>query len=97
MKEAVNHPSHYGGEDDPFETIKVIEARGWGFHLSTAYRYLDRAGKKDPAKEVEDLQKAIWYIKRRIGILERRAPYSIPEHVGFPQHITSLSRFPAEG
>ncbi|MBB2841420.1 UNVERIFIED_ORG: hypothetical protein GGE64_005203 [Rhizobium etli] len=25
MKEVVNHPAHYGGEDNPYEVIKVLE------------------------------------------------------------------------
>ncbi|HMA74924.1 MAG TPA: hypothetical protein VKP67_26040 [Xanthobacteraceae bacterium] len=31
--EAVNHPAHYGGADNPYEAIKVIEAWGLNFHL----------------------------------------------------------------
>jgi hypothetical protein len=68
MPEAVNHPEHYGGGDNPYETIKVIEAWDLGFHLSTAVKYLSRAGKKGPM--IEDLEKAIWYIKRKIEVLE---------------------------
>ena len=37
-----------------------------GFCLGNAVKYISRAGKKDPAKEVEDLQKAAWYVNRRI-------------------------------
>ena len=28
-KEQVNHPEHYGGKDNPYETIKIIDAMGW--------------------------------------------------------------------
>lgn len=66
MSEQVNHPLHYGGEDNPYEVIKVIEAWGLDFHLGTAVKYIPRAGKKDPSKEIEDLKKAIWYINRKI-------------------------------
>jgi hypothetical protein len=31
-KEAVNHPAHYGGADNPYEAIKVIEAWKLGQH-----------------------------------------------------------------
>lgn len=60
----VNHPSHYGGEDNVYETIKIIKAHGWleGFCLGSALKYMARAGKKDPNKKVEDLRKAAWYI-----------------------------------
>jgi hypothetical protein len=66
---AVDHPPHYGGKDNPFEAIKVIEAWKLDFHVGNAVKYLSRAGKKDPTKEIEDLEKAIWYIRRRIGLL----------------------------
>jgi hypothetical protein len=63
---AVDHPSHYGGADNPYEAIKVIEAHQLGFHRGNAVKYLLRAGRKDPARTVEDLKKACWYINREI-------------------------------
>lgn len=63
--EAVNHPSHYGGADNVYEAIKVIEAHSLGFHLGNAVKYILRAGKK--GKLVEDLKKARWYIDREIA------------------------------
>lgn len=66
MKEHVNHPEHYGGEDNQYEAIKVIEAWNLNFHLGNAVKYISRAGKKDDQKTIEDLEKAIWYIKRHI-------------------------------
>lgn len=63
MSENVDHPQHYGG-DTPYEVIKVIEAWGLGFHLGNAVKYVARAGKKDPASEGEDIDKAIWYLQR---------------------------------
>ena len=60
---AVNHPSHYGG-DTTYETIKVIEAWGLGFHLGNAVKYISRAGRKGDA--LEDLRKAAWYLAREI-------------------------------
>lgn len=62
----VDHPKHYGGKDNPYETIKVINAWGLGFELGSAVKYISRAGKKDPQKEIEDLQKAAFYINHRI-------------------------------
>jgi len=69
-KDAVNHPSHYGGADDPYETIKVIDAWGLNFALGNAVKYISRAGKKDPSKTVEDLKKAEFYIRHEIDSLE---------------------------
>ena len=63
--EAVNHPKHYGGEDNPYEAIKVIEAWDLDFCLGNAVKYIWRADLKDDA--IEDLQKAVWYINREIA------------------------------
>lgn len=63
---AYNHPSHYGGEDNPYEAIKVIEAWELDFCLGNTVKYISRAGKKDADKEIEDLKKTRWYLDRRI-------------------------------
>ena len=65
MAERVNHPQHYGG-DTVYEAIKIIEAHELGFHLGNSVKYILRAGKKDPKRELEDLEKAQWYLNRRI-------------------------------
>lgn len=62
----VDHPQHYGGADDPYEAIKVIEAWGLGFCLGNTVKYIARAGKKPDTAELEDLQKAAWYLNREI-------------------------------
>lgn len=64
----VNHPAHY--TDGKIEVIDFIEDKKLGYCLGNVIKYVARAGKKDPAKEVEDLKKAEWYIKRRIKELE---------------------------
>ena len=66
-KEAVDHPEHYGGKDDPYEAIKVIKAWDLGFCLGNTVKYISRAGKKDPAKRIEDLRKALWYLQQQIN------------------------------
>lgn len=68
--EAVDHPAHYGGADNPYEAIKVIRAWGLGFNLGNAIKYMARAGKKNPARTVEDLKKARWYLDDEIRHLE---------------------------
>lgn len=65
MTDAIN-PAHYEGAGG-WQSIDVIEA----FvpdrpHRWAALKYIFRAGKKDPAKEVEDLRKAIWWLEREI-------------------------------
>lgn len=62
MSNMVEHPPHYKGKG--LECIQVIEAFGLGFCLGNAVKYILRAGKK--GERTEDLQKAIWYLKREI-------------------------------
>ena len=64
MNDVVNHPSHY--TDGKIEVIDFIEDKNLNFHRGNAVKYISRAGKKDPNKEVEDLKKARWYIDREI-------------------------------
>jgi hypothetical protein len=71
LKEAVHHPPHYGGKDDPYEAIKVIEAWELDFCTGNAVKYISRAGKKNPEKEIEDLEKAVWYLNRRLEQLTK--------------------------
>ena len=70
---AVNNPSHYGGKDNPYEAIKVIEAWDLGFHLGSTVKYISRAGKKDDI--VQDLEKAKWYLERKIEQLKKEREY----------------------
>nr|DAN88232.1 MAG TPA: nucelotide kinase [Caudoviricetes sp.] len=62
VNDVVNHPAHY--TDGKFETIDAIESWRLGYHLGNAVKYISRAGKKSKDTELEDLQKARWYIKR---------------------------------
>ena len=64
MSDNVNHPAHY--TDGKIEVIDFIEDKKLGFHLGNTVKYICRAGKKDPEKTIEDLQKAEWYLHREI-------------------------------
>ena len=70
MSESVAHPAHYnvGG----IEVIDAIEAWGFGegFNRGNAIKYIARAGRKDPLREVEDLKKARQYLDFEIARLE---------------------------
>lgn len=72
VTEHVDHPEHYGREDNPYEAIKVIEAWELGFCLGNTVKYISRAGKKHPEKEIEDLEKAKWYLERKIENLKKK-------------------------
>lgn len=74
MKETVNHPAHYGGPDNPYEVIKVMQA--WmtreefiGAMRFQICKYTARAGKKGP--ELEDYRKAAWYANYLVDYLKR--------------------------
>ena len=71
FKEAVNHPAHYGGADNPYEAIKVIEAWKLGFNLGNTVKYISRHADKESA--LTDLKKAAWYLNREISNMEKQA------------------------
>lgn len=67
----VNHPAHYNS--GKVEVIEAIEDWKMDYHLGNAIKYIARAGKKDPRKFVEDLEKAIWYVNRKIKLIQGTA------------------------
>jgi hypothetical protein len=73
MSEMVNHPEHYGGGENVYEVVKVCEA--WGLdkdaYLFNVVKYVGRAGKKEKNKELQDLEKAQWYLQRKINNLKK--------------------------
>lgn len=74
MSNDVQHPIHYGGANNPYETIKVLEA--WGllesFALGNVVKYISRASKKGAA--LTDLEKAAWYLDFEIQRRRRLQP-----------------------
>lgn len=70
----VQSPKHY--TDTKIEVIDYIEDKNLGFCLGNAIKYISRAGRKSSAalnekeKAIQDLEKAIWYINRRIKELQ---------------------------
>ena len=65
----VNHPSHY--TDGNIEVMDFIEDKQLNFARGNVIKYVSRAGKKDPNKELEDLKKAMWYLNREIERLSK--------------------------
>lgn len=68
FNDPVNHPNHYMLAKG-IEAIDLMEmtstAPEFCGHLrNTALKYIIRAGKKDPRKYIEDLEKAKWYISK---------------------------------
>lgn len=60
----VNHPQHY--TDGSIEVLDFIEDKKLNYHRGNAVKYICRAGKKSKETEIEDLQKAVFYLNREI-------------------------------
>ena len=74
--ERVQHPSHYTWLKELCGVEVIDITRHMGFDLGNAVKYLLRAGRKseegytDKQKMIEDLRKAIFYIKDEIKLIE---------------------------
>lgn len=69
--DSVSHPSHYVNDwSDGAEVIDLTEHLS--FCAGNVVKYVCRAGRKDPDKHVEDLEKARWYLDREIERMKRR-------------------------
>ena len=80
MGDTVNHPSYYN--TGSIEVIDAIEDWNLNFSRGCAVKYIARAGIKNPDKEIEDLEKARWYIDREISRLKAEAaPKITPEKI----------------
>lgn len=75
-KDNVNHPKHYTSDPSGIECIDITRHRN--FNIGNAIKYLWRAGLKIDAdkssinKQIEDLEKAVWYIVDEIHRLDGR-------------------------
>jgi hypothetical protein len=63
-EDVVNHPSHY--TQGKYEVIDILEDWDLDFCRANAVKYIARAKHKDPTKEQQDIEKAIWYLARSI-------------------------------
>ena len=72
----VNHPKHYTSDPSGIECIDITRHRN--FNIGNAIKYLWRAGLKEDKdrklidKQVEDLNKAVWYLADEIHRLGGR-------------------------
>ena len=73
--EKVEHPDHYNSDPSGIECIEIVRHRN--FNIGNAIKYLWRHGLKkeegmnDKDKAIEDLKKAIFYIKDEIERIEK--------------------------
>lgn len=65
----VNHPAHY----THYQGLEIIDlTEQMNFNKGNAVKYVARAGLKNPDTEVQDLEKAVWYIQREIDRITNR-------------------------
>ena len=62
----VNHPAHY--TTGKIEVIDFIEDKNFDYHEGNAIKYISRS--KFKKNQIEDLKKAVWYLNRKIWLLE---------------------------
>lgn len=84
MSDNVEKPKHY--TQGKIECITFIEDQGFGegFNRGNAIKYIVRAGKKDPDKEIEDLEKARVYLTFEIDRLKGLVREKVPSGVFIP-------------
>jgi len=73
----VNSPAHYVAVlEDNFrvECLDIIDSLGMSLNRGSAFQYIWRAGRKEGTieKEIEDLEKAVFYLNREIKFLKRQ-------------------------
>lgn len=69
-EDIVNHPQHYTNHPSGIECIDIV--KHYKFCIGNAIKYIWRAGLKGGEdKEIEDLEKAIWYINQHIQDLKQ--------------------------
>jgi hypothetical protein len=67
-EDLVNHPKHYTSDPSGVECIQITRHRN--FNVGNALKYLWRNGLKDGNSSIQDLEKAIWYLKDEIKRLK---------------------------
>lgn len=96
MSDAVNHPAHYGGEDDLYEEIKISEATLTPQEFVGAMKFnISKYNRRAPGKAgLQDHEKASWYQNRLVAYIKRVGfdtiyPASKPVYWGFDGFLYS--------
>lgn len=67
-EDPVNHPKHYTSDPSGIECIQITRHRN--FNIGNAIKYLWRAGLKESNSDIQDLEKAVWYLNDEIKRLK---------------------------
>jgi len=65
----VENPKHY--TRGKIEVLDFIEDQGLDYHKGNAVKYICRAGYKDGCSELQDIEKAITYLRRKAELLRK--------------------------
>ena len=87
----VDKPKHYNVHPSGIECIQITECMN--FCLGNALKYLWRADNKNG---VEDLEKAVWYIRREIARRERLLPIRPVVQESLPSDEDDMPHFARE-
>lgn len=93
MSDNVNNPKHYTSHPSGIECIQVTEHMG--FNLGNAIKYIWRADLK--ADAIEDMRKAVWYIKREIAKREIAKHWLTGEPIKQEQSTDPAAQWRDEG
>lgn len=63
------NPPHYRDLGE-FSAVHIVPKWGLGYETGQAVKYIQRAGKKPGESEIQDLKKAIWYLRRKVHLLD---------------------------
>ena len=75
QESSVNHPIHYNRHPSGIECIDIV--RHYDFNIGNVIKYIWRAGSKhekgmnDRDKQIEDLEKAMFYLNDEIEMIKR--------------------------
>lgn len=71
QNDPVEHPAHY--TEGKIEAWDFIADQNLNYFRGCALKYIIRAGKKDPSREIEDLEKAVAYLNRELARLRENS------------------------
>lgn len=100
IQKEVLHPNYYGGGDNPYEAIKVIEAWDLNFSLGSAVKYICRAGEKKENSALQDLIKARNYIdfeierQKRINSQKAEMAKHYEDKIRKINHVGTMTHMP---
>ena len=73
-------PPHY--KDLAVQPLEACEAWGLCLHLGQVVKYVSRCGKKKGESVLDDLRKALFYLQRKIALVEAEAGGPPPPPLG---------------